>query len=812
MIQQMIKPIPPESTSSGITERDPPRILLVDDQPARLVTYESILDGIGVQCVHCLPREDAVARLLDASFALILIDMSLSEKDGLETARLIRQHPRLEQTPIICVTAVHVTALDIPGGYEAGAIDYISVPIVPAILRGKVALLVELHRRRGELESLTRELSEVRRQLEIQRDRTSVSAGAPREREWLEAVFEGISDEVYFTDAEGRYTYANAAALREFGNATVLGLTVGELATRLGVLRPDGSPRPIEEAAPLRALRGEIVRNEEQIVRAPRTGDFRYRQISSAPVRDTQGKIIGAVSIGRDVTDIEQLRSIERERAQLLDISSEAIFVWQLDGVIQYWNKGAAELYGFSRTEAVGRVSHELLSTLHPDGIYEVVEKLRHTGSWHGELSHRTRSGTAITVQSAMQVVLRGRQALVMESNRDLTERKRIEDMLVEADRRKDQFLAILSHELRNPLAPIRNVAELLNSPNAGNDRLDWGRRVLHRQVAHMSRLLDDLLDITHITRGRLTIKKQPVPLSEVVKAAIDTVQPVMSEKAHHLTVDLPDDIPMIDGDLVRLAQVLSNLLVNSAKYTDRGGLIELRARVEGSMICLCVKDNGIGIPPEEIPQLFSMFSQLENARERSEGGLGIGLALARGIVELHHGTIDGKSAGPGTGSEFQVRLPLLESNPASTVASNDSASSDRLANVRIVIADDNRDAADSLGMLLSLDGDEVRVTHDGRSALSLSDTFRPHIVLLDIGMADLDGYEVARALRAQSWGTDMCLIALTGRGRPEDEQQAIKAGFNFHLCKPYEFTKLQELIAAHRTASAARRLLDTAT
>jgi PAS domain S-box-containing protein len=638
-------------------------------------------------------------------------------------------------------------------------------------------------------------------------DTALASAGVRRERELLAAVLDSISDEVYFTDAEGRYTYANAAAMKEFGHASVPGLTLAELATRLSVLRPDGSPRPIEEAAPLRALRGETIRNEEQIVRLPQTGERRYHQISSAPLHDTRGSIVGAVSIRRDITDIEQLRSTEHERAQLLDISSDAIFVWELDGVIQYWNKGAADLYGFSSTEAVGRVSHELLSTRHLDGIHEVVEKLRCDGSWRGELIHRTKSGTVITVQSSMQVVYRGGQALVMESNRDLTERKRIENMLLEADRRKDEFLAILSHELRNPLAPIRNVAELLNSPNAGTERLDWARQVLHRQVAHISRLLDDLLDITRITRGRMIVKMQPVSLNEVVKAAIDIVQPVIDKKAHRLVVDLPSVVPTINGDLVRLSQVVSNLLVNSAKYTDRGGFIELRGRVEGPTVCLCVKDNGIGIPPNEIPRLFSMFSQLECAQERSEGGLGIGLALAKGIIELHHGTIEGKSAGRGAGSEFQIRLPLLELNSTSVVESHESALSEQVSKVRILIADDNRDASDSLGLLLSLERHEVRVTHDGRSALSIANTFRPHIVLLDIGMPELDGYEVARALREQLWGTDMCLIALTGRGRPEDEQQAIKAGFDFHVRKPYEFTNLQGIIAAHRSASVARRL-----
>jgi two-component system, chemotaxis family, CheB/CheR fusion protein len=645
-----------------------PRILLIDDQPARLLTYESILQGVGVECVRSLSGKDALGRLLHERFALILLDVSMPEMDGFETARMIREHPRFEQTPIIFVTGVHVTTIDTLKGYEAGAIDYIPVPVVPEILRSKVALLVELYLRRTELERLNRELSAARERLESERDYAVAAAEARREKEWLTAVLDSISDEVYFTDTDERYMYANPAAVDEFGHKSIKGMSVAEVAAMLEVLRADGSPRAIEEAPPLRALKGELIRDEEQIVRHPDTGELRHRQVSSAPVRDSHGTIIGAVSVARDITKNRmremRLRQAEREHAELLNISSDAILVWELEGAIQYWNKGAEELYGFSSAEAVGRVSHDLLATIHRQGIPHVIEELRQMGSWRGELTHRTKRGTTLTVQSSMQVVRRGTQILVMESNRDLTERKRIEDLLREADRRKDEFIAMLSHELRNPLAPIRNVAEYLNHPEAGEKRLEWAQRILQRQVTHMSRLLDDLLDVTRITRGQLVLKKQPVSLDEVVAAAIDTAQPLIDKKRHSLVVDLPKPAIRLNGDPVRLGQVVSNLLSNAAKYTDEGGLIQLRARTAGAYLSLSVKDNGAGMSPAHISQLFAMFSQLEGTRDRSEGGLGIGLALARSIIELHGGTIEARSAGPKAGSEFEFLLPLPEANP----------------------------------------------------------------------------------------------------------------------------------------------------
>lgn len=642
-----------------------PRILLIDDQPARLLTYESILHGVGVECVRSLSGKDALARLLKERFALILLEVSMPETDGFETARMIRERTSSEQTPIIFVTGAHISILDTLKGYEAGAIDYISVPIVPEILRSKVALLVELYLRRAELERLNRELAAARERLQTERDHAVAAAQARREKEWLAAVLDSITDEVYFTDREGRYLYANSAAMHEFALDSIQGLEVAQVATKLGVLRPDGSPRPVEEAPALRALRGKIIRNEEQIVRSPRRGELRHRQVSSAPVRDAHGTIIGAVSVVRDITENrmqeQRLRQAEREHSELLNICSDAIFVWEFDGAIQYWNKGAEELYGFSNAEAVGKVSHDLLSTLHAEGMSHVKGELRQKGSWCGELTHRTKSGAVLTVQSSMQVVRRNSQVLVMESNRDLTERKRNEDLLQEADRRKNEFLAMLSHELRNPLAPIRNVAAYLNLPNMEGKRLEWARQVLQRQVSHMSRILDDLLDVTRITRGQLVLKKQSICLHEVIEVAIDAARPLIDAKAHQLLVDLPSGVITLNADPVRLAQVISNLLLNAAKYTDRDGLIRLTGRAEESILCLCVKDNGIGISPESIPQLFTMFSQLESTRERSEGGLGIGLALVKTIVELHGGTVTAKSAGQGAGSEFQICIPIGE-------------------------------------------------------------------------------------------------------------------------------------------------------
>ncbi len=390
--------------------------------------------------------------------------------------------------------------------------------------------------------------------------------------------------------------------------------------------------------------------------------------------------------------------------------------------------------------------------------------------------------------------------------NTDITRQQAAEAALRAADRRKDEFLAILAHELRNPLAPIRTAAQILASPRLEPRQLAWVQEVLTRQVGHMGRLLDDLLDVARITQGKLQLRKESVQLASIVDAAIEAAQPLIEARNHELRVTLPPDTPSLSfqADPLRLSQVLSNLLTNAAKYTDPGGHISLAATVEDGALCLTVTDDGIGIPAQSLQEIFGMFAQAEGAASRSEGGLGIGLAIAKGLVELHGGTVEARSEGIARGSTFVVRLPLAESGPAAVIAPARSAAAS--AARRVLVVDDNRDAADSLAMLLSLAGHDVRVAHGGRAALALAEAFRPDVVLLDIGMPDLDGYAVARALRWEPWGANICLVALTGWGQEEDRRQARAAGFDAHLTKPVDPGALEEYLLPRKGGEAPAR------
>jgi PAS domain S-box-containing protein len=376
----------------------------------------------------------------------------------------------------------------------------------------------------------------------------------------------------------------------------------------------------------------------------------------------------------------------------------------------------------------------------------------------------------------------------------DDTDRKAAEIALREADQRKDVFLATLAHELRNPLSPIRNAAQMLASEKLGPEQLEWARSVIQRQVKHMALLLDDLLDVARITQGKLELKKQQLALNSVVDSAVEAARPLLDRKRHRFTVTLPSEPITLDADPLRLSQVLSNLLTNAAKYTDAGGQISLSARAEGGRLCLSIKDNGIGIPTESLDGIFAMFSQIEGAAARSEGGLGIGLALVNGLVDLHGGTVEAKSGGVGHGSEFTVRLPIVSSGSVATPMPDMTGAAG--IGRRILVADDNQDAADSLAMILEMGGHEVRVARDGRAALSLAQTFRPDTALLDIGMPQLNGYEVAQALRQEPWGAGITLIALTGWGQESDRQKAIDAGFDRHLTKPIDPDALESLLS----------------
>ena len=386
----------------------------------------------------------------------------------------------------------------------------------------------------------------------------------------------------------------------------------------------------------------------------------------------------------------------------------------------------------------------------------------------------------------------------------DISERKANEMMLRDADRRKDEFLAMLAHELRNPLAPIRNAIELLDPSRAPAPQdFETMRAVIGRQVRHLSRLVDDLLDVARITQGKITLRQENVSLAAAIEAAIETVAPALDKKAHTLKTEMPDDSLYVIGDGVRIAQVLGNILSNAVKYTPQGGEILIDVRESDEVVQIAVRDNGVGMSAETIPVIFELFVQSQNSLERSEGGLGIGLPLARTLVELHGGQLEAFSGGPGHGSEFIVSLPLAravqiaEPAPAAAAAAAVVAPRDPGPALRLLLVDDSVDAATLLAMVLEADGYDVRVAHEGKQALEVAAQFEPEIVLLDLGLPGMDGFQLAREMRKLAHTANALLVAVTGYGQAADRLRSQEAGFDHHLVKPVSADEIQRVIAS---------------
>ena len=374
---------------------------------------------------------------------------------------------------------------------------------------------------------------------------------------------------------------------------------------------------------------------------------------------------------------------------------------------------------------------------------------------------------------------------------------------LAEADRRKDEFLATLAHELRNPLAPIRNGLQVIRLAGA-NGTVEQARIMMDRQLTQMVRLVDDLLDVSRITRGKLELRTERVELRAVIDSAVETARPLIEQAGHELIVAVPDEPTVVDGDTTRLAQVVSNLLTNSAKYTHRGGHIRLTVERANGAVAVSVTDDGIGIPPAMLGRVFEMFTQVDRTLEKTTGGLGIGLSLVKGLVEMHGGTIEARSEGEGRGSEFVVRLPVATSGAGEPDRTDGEAVGvEPSGRRRILVVDDNVDSADSLAQLLELLGNEVRTANDGAAGIGAARTFRPDVVLMDIGMPKMNGYEACRHIRGQAWGREMVLVALTGWGQEDDRRKSSDAGFDSHLVKPVDAAALMKLLANHKAETA---------
>lgn len=491
--------------------------------------------------------------------------------------------------------------------------------------------------------------------------------------------------------------------------------------------------------------------------------------------------------------------------AAIVDSSDDAIISKTLEGRILSWNRGATRIFGYEPGEVIGKP----ITIIVPPELYpeeqQILDKLR-----RGERIHHfdtvrvTKDGRRIAISLTVSPVRAADGTVIAASKvaRDISERKVAEQRLQQseealrlADRRKDEFLALLAHELRNPLAPIRYALAANRKPGRTPEQCRQAEEVIERQVTHMSRLLDDLLDVSRITRGTLELKKTRIELTSVIGAAIETARPILEAKHHNLALDLPTQPVQLEADVVRLAQVFSNLLINAAKYTDPGGRIQLRAHQEQGTVAVSVSDNGIGISEEMLPRLFTMFFQSQRALERAEGGLGVGLSLVRGLVRLHGGSVQARSEGLGRGSEFTVRLPAGAPLPEYLDAELEKESLTMDVGLKILVVDDNRDAADTCAMLLEASGNHVQTAYTGRQALELARTFRPHALLLDIGLPDIDGYQLAERVRATPWGRHAILVAVTGWGQDQDRRRAVASGFDEHLVKPISAETVESLL-----------------
>jgi PAS domain S-box-containing protein len=510
-----------------------------------------------------------------------------------------------------------------------------------------------------------------------------------------------------------------------------------------------------------------------------------------------------------------------REKEELIRVTlssiRDGVIATDSSGRINFLNAMAQTLTGWSSEDAVGRTLSEVLQIINEESRQPVenpVDETLEENHGVGLANHTvliSRDGTERVIEDSAAPIrdADGNTVGAVMVFRDVTERKRAEKASKEESQRKDEFLAMLAHELRNPLAPIRSAVHVLNLVESSSSQAHEARAVISRQVEHLVRLVDDLLDMSRISKGMIKLQKERTDLAVVLTRAVEGCRPLIDARRHVLKVTMPDRFMPITGDAVRLAQVFLNLLNNAAKYTPEGGRIELSVKLEEEpdrrpIAQVRVKDTGVGIAPEMLPKVFDLFTQVNQTLDRSEGGLGIGLTLARRLTEMHGGTIASSSKGQGQGSEFIVHLPLSspEQRDEEQKQNLDPAQSHaKLAHLpegrRILVIDDNRDSAESLATFLRLLGNDVRTAYEGRHGVVIAASYRPDVVLLDLGLPGLNGYEVAKQLRALPGQTEVQLVAMTGFGREQDRQNTKKTGFHEHLVKPVDLDSLQILLGS---------------
>ncbi len=754
----------------------PVDILLVDDNPNNLLALEAILANINGRFVKASSGSEALKCLLSQDFALIILDIQMPDMDGFETAAMIRGRERSRRIPIIFLTAFNRSDTQVHKGYALGAVDFLFKPIFPEVLRSKVNVFVDLFRK----------TEEVRKQAELLREieKNEHERRLAEEKQRWEA--EMLRQQV---DQERQTSQALALTVRERERA--------EEALR-------------QSNARLRLLADTA----NQLLFSPEPRRFLsalYGQLSE----HLGLEVYSCYLVEHPEPGLELRHGDEQARLRLESSGGAGAGAPAAEWLA--FGQGIAGTVAKLREELVvrdGEPDNEAsLGELRQAGLRVFVcYPMMADGRLIGTLGFGTRTRSKLEDDEIDVLHIVGDQsAMALERHRLVAELQSRAEALAEADRRKDEFLAMLAHELRNPLVPIMTGLKTFQMVDPKTPKLQRARDAMERQVRHMVRLVDDLLDVSRVTAGKIELRKDLVDVAAIVQQAVQTSQPLMAEKQHELAISLPSERLELIVDPARLAQIISNLLSNAAKYTDNGGRIELTAASAGNDIEIRVRDNGRGIRPEMLPQVFGLFVQSDRTLDMAQGGLGVGLTLVKRLVELHGGNVMARSAGEGTGSEFIVRLPGVSRHQAATYVPpprRDITGEFRTPplpgapapiepaprRLRILVVDDNPDIRATLHDLLEMQGHQVDVAEDGPQALERVLALQPHVALVDIGLPGMDGCAVARMLR-QDPTVRTRLVAMTGYGQAEDRKRALDAGFDAHVVKPVDLDDLSRLL-----------------
>jgi len=618
------------------------------------------------------------------------------------------------------------------------------------------------------------------------RRRTEQTLRASEEE--LNDFFENASVGLHWIDADGRILRANKTELAMLGYAAseYIGHPVTEF----------HADRPVVDDMLDRLARGETLRNYPARLRC-RDGSIRHVLVSSN-ARWERGRFAHSRCVVMDVTERRAADEIRGLLAAVVESSEDAVITKSLDGHILSWNAGARAMLGYAAEDVVGRSVNLIIPESRRDEELEILERVKEARRVEPfETQRVARDGRIIDVSLSVSPIRGEHGGIIGASSiaRDIGQRKALEQSLRDSDRRKDEFLAVLAHELRNPLAPIRSGVAALRLALPEDATLRHVGGIIERQVRLMSRLLDDLLDVSRITHNKLELRMEPLTLQAVIESALETSRPLVTAAGQTVAVTAPPAPVPIVADPMRLAQVFANLISNASKYSHAGATIRIGVTLHARDVAVSVSDDGIGIASEALPTIFDVFSQASQARTRAQGGVGIGLSLVKGLVGLHGGRVSARSPGLDQGSTFEVRLPLAPAVADVTPVPDAPVATAPLGR-RVVIADDNRDGADSLTMVVRAFGCEVRTAYDGTGAVHHADAFRPHIVFLDLGMPGMDGLEAARRIRALPHGDALFLVALTGWGQERDRQLTSEAGFDAHVVKPADPDAVRTLIA----------------